>query len=165
MAISDSVYTGPAGETSALFRAAEQPPGYRTAKGTVGHFLAEPQQTGGAFSLYRWDMSAESGGPDPHFHRTYAETFYVLSGTIRLYDGTTWHDARPGDLLYVPRGGVHAFTNASGAPASMLMLMTPGADRGAYFAELAEIAASGRDLAADEWAELHARHDNVMLDL
>jgi len=64
----------------------------------------------------------------------------------------------------VPPGGIHAFTNASSAPASMLMLMTPAADRGAYFTELAEIASSGRTLTDDEWAELHARHDNVMLD-
>lgn len=159
----EPLYHGATGEASARFRAAGEPPGYRTAKGTVGHFLAAPQQTGGAFSLYRWDMSADSSGPGPHFHRTYAETFFVLSGTVRLYDGSRWRDADPGDMLYVPPGGIHGFTNSSGAPASMLMLITPGADRGAYFAELADIAASRRELNDDEWAQLHARHDNVTL--
>jgi hypothetical protein len=48
-------------------------------------------------------------------------------------------------------------------PASMLMLLTPGADRAAYFAELAAIAASGRELSEAEWAEVFDRHDNVML--
>lgn len=160
----DPIYTGAAGDASALFRPAGLPPNYSTSKGTAGHFLASPEQTGGAFSLYRWDMSPTSGGPGPHFHRTYAETFYVLSGSVRLYDGTCWRDGEPGDALYVPPGGIHAFTNVSGAPASMLMLITPGADRGAYFNELADIAASGRVLSDDEWAELHARHDNVMLE-
>ena len=65
-------YTGPTGEVSARFRAAGLPPAYRTAKGTTGHFLLEPHQTGRAFSLYRWDMSARSSGPGPHVHRTYA---------------------------------------------------------------------------------------------
>ncbi len=43
------------------------------------------------------------------------------------------------------------------------MLLTPGADRAAYFAELAHIAADGRELTDAEWADVFARHDNVML--
>jgi mannose-6-phosphate isomerase-like protein (cupin superfamily) len=156
-------YHGDTGQTTARFRPASEPPGYRTAKGTTGHYLAAPADTGGQFSLYRWDMSPDSGGPGPHFHRTYDETFYILAGTIRLYDGTRWLDAFPGDMLYVPAGGIHGFTNTSGAPASMLMLLTPGADRAAYFTELAAIAASGRELSDAEWAEVFVRHDNVML--
>jgi mannose-6-phosphate isomerase-like protein (cupin superfamily) len=157
------IYHGDTGECSAQFRPTSQPPGYRTAKGTAGHYLASPQDAGGRFSLYRWDMSPDSGGPGPHFHRTYDETFYILSGTIRLYDGTRWLDAHPGDMLYVPAGGIHGFTNASGAPASMMMLLTPGADRAAYFSELAAIADSGRELTDAEWAEVFTRHDNGML--
>jgi hypothetical protein len=80
-----------------------------------------------------------------------------------LYDGTRWFDATPGDTLYVPAGGIHGFTSTSGAPASMLMLLTPGADRAAYFGELAAIAAEGRELSDAEWAEVFARHDNGML--
>lgn len=157
------IYDGETGESSAQFRPASQPPGYHTAKGTAGHYLASPEDTGGRFSLYRWDMSPASGGPGPHFHRTYAETFYILAGTVRLYDGSRWFDATPGDMLYVPAGGIHGFTNASGAPASMLFLLTPGADRAAYFSELAAIADSGHELSDAEWAEVFARHDNVML--
>jgi mannose-6-phosphate isomerase-like protein (cupin superfamily) len=157
------IYHGDTGEASARYRPATQPPGYTTAKGTAGHFLAAPADTGGRFSLYRWEMSPSSGGPGPHFHRTYDEAFYILTGTVRMYDGSHWFDAHPGDMLYVPAGGVHGFTNASGAPASMLMLLTPGADRAAYFSELAAIAASGRELSDAEWAEVFARHDNVML--
>jgi mannose-6-phosphate isomerase-like protein (cupin superfamily) len=157
------IYHGHTGESSARFRPASQPPGYCTAKGTAGHYLGSPEDTGGRFSLYRWDMSSASGGPGPHFHRTYDETFYILAGTIRLYDGTRWLDATPGDMLHVPAGGIHGFTNASRAPASMLMLLTPGADRAAYFSELAAIADSGRELSDAEWDEVFARHDNVML--
>jgi mannose-6-phosphate isomerase-like protein (cupin superfamily) len=159
----EAIYTGATGEVSARFRPSGAPPRYRTARGTVGHYLAEPADTAGAFSLYRWDMGPDSGGPDPHFHRTYAETFFILDGTVRFHDGVDWIDATPGDMLYVPAGGIHGFTNASGAAASMLMLMTPGADRGAYFDELAAIAAAGRQLSSAEWDEVFARHDNVML--
>ncbi len=159
-----TLYDGESGELSARMRPATEPPDYVTARGTRGHYLIQPQQTSQRFSLYRWEMSAASGGPGPHFHRTYDETFYVLSGSIRMYDGARWFDAKPGDSLYVPAGGIHAFTNNSGAAASMLMLMTPGADRGAYFDELDQIAASGRPLTEAEWAEVFRRHDNVMLE-
>ena len=163
MTTATPLYTGRTGEVSAIHRPSSMPPGYITAAGTRGHFLASPDAPSPRFSLYRWDMSATSGGPGPHFHRTYDETFIVISGVVRLYDGSQWFDAPAGDMLHVPAGGIHGFTNASGAPASMLMLLTPGADRAAYFAELARIAQEGRVLTDGEWDELMARHDNMML--
>ncbi|WP_026820839.1 cupin domain-containing protein [Arthrobacter castelli] len=157
-------YLAKQGEASAQVRTSSEPPGYTTAKGTAGHYLASTHQTDGLFSLFRWEMSATSGGPSPHFHRSVSETFYVLNGIVRLYDGRDWFNAHPGDLIYVPPGGIHAFTNTSGAPASMLMMLAPGADREAYFAELTELAASGHTLTDDEWANLFARHDTVLVN-
>jgi hypothetical protein len=55
---------------------------------------------------------------------------------VRLYNGEKWTDATAGDFLYVPQGGVHAFRNESGEPASMLLLFTPGAPREPYFEEV-----------------------------
>jgi quercetin dioxygenase-like cupin family protein len=156
-------YFGDTGVASATFRPRAMPAGYTTAKGTAGHYLISSELSDGAFTLLRWEMSAKSGGPAPHFHRSFAETFYVLSGSVRMYDGITWRDGEPGDLLHVPAGGIHAFTNASGAPASMLMLLAPGVRREAYFAELATIATSDTALTDEEWADLFARHDTVML--
>ncbi|MCP9971958.1 hypothetical protein [Actinomadura madurae] len=45
----------------------------------------------------------------------------------------------------------------------MLLLFTPGAPREAYFEELAEIAATGRQLGDDEWTDLYLRHDQYMV--
>lgn len=160
---SETRYLGEHGHRDTTFRAASEPAGYTTSQGTAGHYLASTTLTDGTLSLFRWDVSATSGGPSAHFHRGYAETFYVLSGTVRLYDGNRWFDANPGDLLYVPPGGIHAFRNESGAPAAMLIILTPGADREAYFAELAAIAAEQRELTDEEWADLMSRHDNVMV--
>ena len=47
------IYHGGTGRVSARFRPAGQPPGYRTAKGTIGHYLAAPTAASGRFSLYR----------------------------------------------------------------------------------------------------------------
>jgi quercetin dioxygenase-like cupin family protein len=104
-------------------------------------------------------MAAGAGRADPHFHRTFSESFYVLSGTLRLYDGDRWVEASVGDFLHVPEGGVRGFRNDSGAAAAMLILFAPGAPREAYFHELADISSSGRVLSDEEWTDLFARHD------
>jgi mannose-6-phosphate isomerase-like protein (cupin superfamily) len=127
--------------------------------GTVARFVAPGAATAGRFGLFEWNMAALSGGPAPHFHKTFSESFFILSGTVRLYDGARWVDATTGDFLHVPEGGVHAFRNESEAPASMLILFAPGIPRERYFQELAEIADAGRTLSYDEWTELFARHD------
>ena len=99
------------------------------------------------------------GGADPHFHKTFSESFYILSGKVGLYDGDDWITSGPGDFLYVPMSGVHAFRNDSDDPASMLILFAPGPPREKYFEALAQIGESGRTLSYDEWTELFAAHD------
>jgi mannose-6-phosphate isomerase-like protein (cupin superfamily) len=105
-------------------------------------------------------MPAVPSGPDPHFHRSISESFFVLRGSVRLYDGRGWVDAGPDDFLFVPEGGIHAFRNESGAPASMLILFAPGATREDYFETLAEV---GRGLVMDdaERTAFFLRHDTI----
>ena len=76
---------------------------------------------------------------------------------------TRWIDGHAGDFLYVPEGGIHAFRNESGAPASILLLFVPGAPREAYFETLGDVAAGRRKMTGEDWAELFARHDNNMV--
>jgi len=152
-------YQGETGEASARLRPADAPPDLTYASGGTVHYLASSAATDGAFGPYRWEMSAAPSGPGPHFHRTITESFYVLSGTIRLFDGERWIDAVPGDFLFVPEGGIHGFRNESGAPASMLLLFTPGAPREPYFETLARLA-EGETMTREERLDFYLRHDN-----
>jgi quercetin dioxygenase-like cupin family protein len=151
-------YDGEPGLTNATFRPAGQPPELTYPSGGTVRYLATGESTGGQFGLYRWEMAASQSGPDPHFHRTISESFFVLAGTIRLYDGTRWIDGSPGDFLFVPEGGIHAFRNESGEPASMLILFAPGAPREEYFETTAQLAA-GLVLSDEEKAAFYLRHD------
>lgn len=152
-------YTGPSGEASAVLRRHNARPEVEYASGGTASYLATRLSTGGQYGLYRWDMAASPGGPDPHFHRTISEAFYVLSGTVRLYDGRVWVDADPGDFLFVPEGGIHGFRNESGAPASMLILFAPGADREDYFETLARVGWGEESMTDLERADFMLRHD------
>ena len=151
-------YHRKAGEVSARLRPTETEPDLVNRSGSVD-YLATGVCTNGDYGLYRWNMGAEPSGPDPHFHRSLSESFYVLSGSVRLYDGRHWVDGRPGDFLYVPEGGLHTFRNESGQPASMLILFAPGAPRERYFEGLAEIAGTGQRPSPEEMAEFYLRHD------
>jgi len=155
-------YTGDTGEVSASFRPRDHPPELNLPSGTAVHYLGTGASTDGKFGLYRWDMGPNPGGPGPHFHKTISEAFFVLSGTVRLYNGRAWTEADAGDYLFVPEGGIHAFCNESGVPASMLILFAPGAPREGYFEGLAEIA-QGKELSEEERAEFYLRHDNHWL--
>jgi mannose-6-phosphate isomerase-like protein (cupin superfamily) len=162
MSYPDPRYLGDSGELTASIRRADEPAELRTATGFC-HYLATGKSTGGQFGLYRWDMGPEPSGPGPHFHRTMSESFFVLSGTVRIYDGTAWVDTRPGDFTFVPEGGIHGFRNDSGEAASMLLLFAPGAPREAYFEGLVEIAAMSEKPSEEELADFYARHDNIWL--
>jgi mannose-6-phosphate isomerase-like protein (cupin superfamily) len=133
-------YLGSDGEASAVFRPADHEPDLLYGSGNAVHYLATGAGTHGQFGLYRWEMGPGRSGPDPHFHRAISESFYVLTGTVRIYDGTRWLDCEPGDWVHVPEGGVHGFRNESGAAASMLLHFSPGAPREAYFEGLPELA-------------------------
>jgi quercetin dioxygenase-like cupin family protein len=157
--IADMSFTG---EVNAWYRPATTPA--ELERPTVStSFLATGSQTDGHFGLFQWDMAPQAGGPAAHYHKTFSESFYVLDGEVRLFDGTEWVTGVKGDYLYVPPNGIHAFRNESDEPASMLILFAPGTPRERYFIELAEIATSGRQLTDEERTEFLAGHDQYMV--
>ena len=80
-------FLGGTGEISATARAAVAAPELILPTTNV-HYLATGATTGGDFGLYRWEMAGPPSGPAPHFHRSITESFYALSGTVGLYDGS-----------------------------------------------------------------------------
>ena len=151
-------YDGEPGLVSARLRRAGSEPEVRYKNGGTAEYLATGDSTNGRFGLYRWNMSPAKSGPDPHFHRSISESFFVISGSIKLYDGTAWIDAEPGDFLFVPEGGIHGFRNESGADASMLILFAPGAPREDYFETLARVS-MGEAMTDEERTSFMLRHD------
>jgi len=154
-------YEGSTGEVSGVYVDAKAP-GLTGPTGTW-HFVAPGSLTGRQFGLFRRDIAPRGGGPDPHFHRTFSESFYVLSGSVRLYDGKRWVEAAEGDFLYVPKGGIHAFSNDADEPASLLILFAPGFARERYFRALEEIGRSGAQLSDEEETAFLASHDQYMV--
>ena len=152
-------YLAADGENTATYRPADSAPELTYQSGNTAHYLATGASTNGLFGMYLWTMGPNPSGPSPHFHRSISESFYILTGSVRIYDGDRWIETGPGDFVHVPEGGVHAFRNESGAPASMLLHFAPGAPREAYFEELPGM----RGASAEEREEFFLRHDTFWL--
>jgi quercetin dioxygenase-like cupin family protein len=127
----------------------------------IGGIVVTGNATDGQMSILRSEL-APGSQIAAHYHRTFAESFYVLAGEVRFWDGTTWLNGVAGDLFHIPRGGLHALRNQSESPAEALVLSTPGVPRERYILELLEIHESGRTLSPVEWQDFYARHDQYM---
>jgi mannose-6-phosphate isomerase-like protein (cupin superfamily) len=97
-------YSKDIGEVSARYRPAGEVPSVTYPSGTHVVFTAPGSATNGQYGLFEWNMSGTPGGASAHFHKTFSESFYVMEGTVRLFDGEAWIDATKGDFLYVPQG-------------------------------------------------------------
>jgi mannose-6-phosphate isomerase-like protein (cupin superfamily) len=153
-------YLGAEGDASGRFRPGTQNPDITYANGNKVHYLATGASTDGLFGLYKWEMGPAPSGAKRHFHRTISESFFILSGTVTIFDGNQWKETTAGDFEYVPPGGIHGFRNDSGAPASMLIHFAPGAPREAYFEGLAHV----NEMSDSEQDEFFELHDNLWLE-
>jgi quercetin dioxygenase-like cupin family protein len=88
-------------------------------------------------------VNAPGFGPPLHRHPE-TEVFRVLVGRY-LYevDGRRFY-ASAGDLVSVPGGAAHTFTNVSDGPSRQLVLMLPAMDAAAFFGGLGNLMAAGR---------------------
>jgi mannose-6-phosphate isomerase-like protein (cupin superfamily) len=153
------IHTGATGETTAWARPHDGAADIVYWNGNRCRYLARGDETGGTYGLYEWVFAGPVSGPDAHFHRTLTESFFVLEGTVTIYDGREWGKHGPGDFVHVPAGGIHGFRNEDGA-ARMLLHFAPGAPREGYFEGLA---AGLADLGPAEVADFMAEHDNHWL--
>ncbi|MBY5162156.1 cupin domain-containing protein [Salsipaludibacter albus] len=147
------VYHGEGGEASTWIRPDDTPPDVAYGNGVTCEYLATGDQAEQRFGLYRWTFGEGVSGPDPHFHRSISEQFYVLQGQVEFHDGTGWTTGEAGDFVYVPPGGIHGFRGRDHA--SMLLLFAPGGPREDYFETLART----EPMDDAERAAFMARHD------
>jgi mannose-6-phosphate isomerase-like protein (cupin superfamily) len=107
------------------------------------------EQNDGRVGLMLNRMPPGAAGPPLH-HHAFDEMFYVLDGELAFRVEDEIVTKRSGELVFVPGGVTHAFTNRGDAPARFVIACTPaGFER--HFARRAA-AAAGVDPPA--WAML-----------
>jgi len=93
--------------------------------GDTYRILVSGDQTNGEFATIDM-LIPPGGGPGPHAHPDFQETFFVVSGTIEVTSEAGTYIAGPGSYAVIPRGGiVHQFKNNTQAPAHLLCTVVP----------------------------------------
>ena len=134
----------------------------RLGAGGRTRYVMTGSQSEGDFGLFESILPPGGGGPGPHYHEHFSESFYVLEGHLAVLSGDKEITVDAGDVVYVPRQGVHGFRNGSGElEARFLILFTPGAPREEYFDGMAELRAAGRQPSIEEIDEFARRYDQI----
>lgn len=108
---------------------------FRNYQGGYFKVILRPEQTGGSMSAI--DITLPRGvEPPPHVHTQEDETFYILEGEMHFHINGQATQAKPGDMVFAPRGVPHHFSIES-STARFLNVMTPGNMLG-YFLEFSE---------------------------
>ncbi len=79
--------------------------------------------------------------PAAHSHDGFEETNYGLAGVTTFTVDGEQRELHPGEVVFIPRGAVHAFENRHDADARFLAVVTPGLLGPAYFHEVAAVIA------------------------
>ena len=66
------------------------------------------------------------GGPGPHAHPDFHETFYIIDGEVEVRSEEGIYIATKGSFVIIPKGGmVHCFKNKSDKMAHLLCTVVP----------------------------------------
>ena len=108
----------------------------------LGEELRPLTPAGHALSVEVFETSAPGqapgeAGPPPHRH-PWDEIYVVLNGTLEVFDGVTWCDAKAGACVCVPAGQWHAYRNGT-ADCRFLTITGPGGARELFQQADAEI--------------------------
>lgn len=110
--------------------------------GDTYRLLIGGEQTGGAYATIDM-LIPPKGGPGPHAHAGFQESFYVVEGEIVVRTAAQTYTARQGSFVNIPRGGVaHSFKNESSTTAHLLCVVVP-AGLEDFFREIGKPVAAG----------------------
>jgi quercetin dioxygenase-like cupin family protein len=129
--------------------------------GAMGVRFMIDAQTGGGFSMVEHPIAPRSLAAPLHTHTHEDEYSYVLEGEVGVQIGDEIAVARPGDLVFKPRGIQHAFWNAGDTPARLLEIISP-APFVKYFEELEPLMAGPTGPDFPGIAELQERYGLTM---
>lgn len=119
--------------------------------GFGARFMIGGTETGSNFALVEHPIGPRVLAAPMHTHRHEDEYTYVLKSEVGVQVGSEVRVARPGDLVFKPRGVPCAFWNAGDKPARALEIISPaGFER--YFAEIAPLLPPAHQNPPDEAA-------------
>jgi quercetin dioxygenase-like cupin family protein len=93
--------------------------------GDTYRILISGKQTGGAFATIDM-LIPPGGGPGPHAHVSFQESFYVIDGELEVKSEESSYIAETGSFVTIPKGGIiHCFKNKTDKTVHLLCTVIP----------------------------------------
>ena len=105
--------------------------------GNLIHFHAFCDEREGEYCVVEARVAPGAGAP-PHHHAADQETFFVVEGEVEFSIDGAPRSAGAGDVVLIPKGATHAFTNTGDAPARMFIVNAPGRMHEQFFTTVGE---------------------------
>jgi len=116
--------------------------GTKLSIGATTVILGAADWTGGALNVMDQIVPPGLIVP-PHYHEKDHQASYVVRGTLGFWIDGEEFEVSAGGYIHRPAGKVHTLWNATGAPAQMLELTTPGKGFETYMGALSDLTDSG----------------------
>jgi len=106
-------------------------------------FLHSKETTRGGLDVFEMTVQPNARMPVPHYHESWDEVAYGLTGATTFHVAGQEHVLRPGQSVFIGRGIVHGFRNDTHETTTCLCILTPGVLGPAYFREMAALMSGG----------------------
>lgn len=116
--------------------------------GETFEFLQTAGDTDGEFLAFNLTLTPDGTVPGTHVHPEQEERFEVLSGTMKFKLGHKTIVAGAGEMLVVPAGTRHRFSNAGDRDAHVRVEVRPALRMEELFETTVELAEEGRVLSS-----------------
>ena len=108
--------------------------------GDTYRILVAGKDTGGDFATIDM-LIPPNGGPGPHSHANFHETFYVIEGEVEVRSEASTYIAKQGSYVVIPKGGiVHNFKNKTDKIVHLLCTVMPSGLEGMFLEMGASVA-------------------------
>jgi quercetin dioxygenase-like cupin family protein len=123
-------------------------------------FVLDAEASDGRATAFECDVPAHAAMPAPHSHDGFEETNYGLAGVTTFTVDGERRELHPGEVVFIPRGSVHAFANHGADDAKFLAVVTPGVLGPDYFKEIGAVLSAAAGGPPDRAAigEVKRRH-------
>ena len=106
-------------------------------------FLQSKDDTAGGIDVFEMTVQPNARMPVAHYHDSWDETIYGLSGTTTFRIDGKDIDLKSGETVFIKRGVVHGFANRTAAPSTCLCFLSPGVLGPQYFRDMAALLKGG----------------------
>lgn len=132
-------------------------------KGKI-NFRVCSDNTADRVGIFEYEVPSKAIGAAVHIHKKMEEIFYVIEGEVSLIIGSEHIVGKAGDVILIPRGTIHGFSNKGEKPLKILIMFSPALKQEEFFRKFADFVKRGEDLNSEDFAKIIKEYDQELVE-